>query len=176
MLVGASRSICLLCRQPLSDGFANPTYWSFARSGRPPAQPVVSWAPAAGHTRVPTRPRRNRASPRIIRPHMPRSLVTRFALGLAALLAVSNPPVSAQATQKSDTSTAPAKQSAKAKTPAKTPSDSTADTSAVASIDSLSWLGIRNVGPTVAGGRVAAVIGVPGDPNVYYVGAGGGGV
>src|SRR6185437_3170614 len=55
MLVGASRSICLLCRQPLSDGFANPTHWSFARSGRPPAHPVVSWAPAAGHTRVPTR-------------------------------------------------------------------------------------------------------------------------
>jgi len=35
---------------------------------------------------------------------------------------------------------------------------------------------IRNLGPSVGGGRVSAVAGVPGDPNVYYVGAGGGGV
>ena len=107
---------------------------------------------------------------------MSRSLVTRFALGLAALLAATNPSLAAQAKQKADTSTAPAKRPLKAKTAAKAPSDSTADTTAVASIDSLSWLGIRNLGPTVAGGRVAAVVGVPGDPNVYYVGPGGGGV
>ncbi len=35
---------------------------------------------------------------------------------------------------------------------------------------------VRNLGPTVGGGRVSAVAGVPGDPNVYYVGAAGGGV
>ena len=35
---------------------------------------------------------------------------------------------------------------------------------------------IRNLGPTVGGGRVSAVAGVPGNPDVYYVGAGGGGV
>lgn len=37
-------------------------------------------------------------------------------------------------------------------------------------------LKFRNLGPAVAGGRVAAVAGVPGQPNIYYVGAGGGGV
>jgi len=34
----------------------------------------------------------------------------------------------------------------------------------------------RNLGPAVGGGRVAAVAGIPGNPNVYYIGAGGGGV
>jgi photosystem II stability/assembly factor-like uncharacterized protein len=42
--------------------------------------------------------------------------------------------------------------------------------------DSLNNLKFRNLGPSVGGGRVAAVAGVPGDRNVYYVGAGGGGV
>src|SRR5487761_854430 len=37
-------------------------------------------------------------------------------------------------------------------------------------------LKFRNLGPAVAGGRVAAVAGVPGNPNIYYVGAAGGGV
>src|SRR5487761_861593 len=37
-------------------------------------------------------------------------------------------------------------------------------------------LKFRDLGPAAAGGRVAAVAGVPGDPNVYYVGAAGGGV
>src|ERR1041385_4426046 len=35
---------------------------------------------------------------------------------------------------------------------------------------------VRNLGPTVGGGRVSAVAGIPGDPNVYYVGAAGGGI
>ena len=35
---------------------------------------------------------------------------------------------------------------------------------------------IRNLGPAVGGGRVSCVAGIPGDPNVYYVGAAGGGV
>ena len=35
---------------------------------------------------------------------------------------------------------------------------------------------IRNLGPSVGGGRVACVAGIPGDRNVYYVGAAGGGV
>src|SRR5689334_11418371 len=42
--------------------------------------------------------------------------------------------------------------------------------------DSLNNLKFRNLGPSVGGGRVAAVVGVPGDRNVYYVGAGAGGV
>ena len=44
------------------------------------------------------------------------------------------------------------------------------------SADSLNNLKFRNLGPSVAGGRVAAVVGVPGDRNVYYVGAAAGGV
>ncbi len=37
-------------------------------------------------------------------------------------------------------------------------------------------LKFRNLGPAVAGGRVTAVEGIPGQPNVYYVGAAAGGV
>jgi photosystem II stability/assembly factor-like uncharacterized protein len=37
-------------------------------------------------------------------------------------------------------------------------------------------LPFRNLGPTVAGGRVAAVAGVPGDPNTIWVGSASGGV
>ncbi|MDE2149640.1 MAG: glycosyl hydrolase [Gammaproteobacteria bacterium] len=42
--------------------------------------------------------------------------------------------------------------------------------------DVFAHLEFRNLGPAVAGGRVAAVAGIPGDPRVYYVGAAGGGV
>jgi photosystem II stability/assembly factor-like uncharacterized protein len=55
------------------------------------------------------------------------------------------------------------------------PSAATA-TSPPLSADSLNNLQFRNLGPSVGGGRVAAVVGVPGDREVYYVGAAGGGV
>ncbi len=42
--------------------------------------------------------------------------------------------------------------------------------------DSLNNLKFRNLGPSVGGGRVTATVGVPGDRNVYYVGAAAGGV
>ena len=42
--------------------------------------------------------------------------------------------------------------------------------------NSLGDLRFRNLGPAVAGGRVSAVAGVPGNPNVFYAGAAGGGV
>jgi photosystem II stability/assembly factor-like uncharacterized protein len=42
--------------------------------------------------------------------------------------------------------------------------------------DPLENLKFRNLGPAVGGGRVTAVVGIPGKPNVYYIGAGGGGV
>jgi photosystem II stability/assembly factor-like uncharacterized protein len=42
--------------------------------------------------------------------------------------------------------------------------------------ESLGDLRFRNLGPAVAGGRVAAVAGVPGNPNIIYVGAAGGGM
>src|SRR5207244_5547186 len=47
---------------------------------------------------------------------------------------------------------------------------------AAAGIDSLNNLTFRNIGPSVAGGRVTAAVGVPGQPGVYYVGAAAGGV
>lgn len=37
-------------------------------------------------------------------------------------------------------------------------------------------LKLRNLGPAVSGGRVTAVLGIPGKPNVYYVGAAAGGL
>src|SRR5919201_4199478 len=42
--------------------------------------------------------------------------------------------------------------------------------------DPLENLKFRNLGPAAGGGRVTAVAGVPGQPNVYYVGAAAGGV
>src|SRR5438876_8421797 len=42
--------------------------------------------------------------------------------------------------------------------------------------DLLGNIKFRNLGPAAGGGRVAAVAGVPGQPNVYYVGAAAGGV
>jgi photosystem II stability/assembly factor-like uncharacterized protein len=47
---------------------------------------------------------------------------------------------------------------------------------AAAGADSLNSLRFRNLGPSVGGGRVTAVAGVPGERNVYYVGAAAGGV
>jgi photosystem II stability/assembly factor-like uncharacterized protein len=42
--------------------------------------------------------------------------------------------------------------------------------------DPLENMKFRNLGPAVGGGRVTAVVGIPGKPNVYYAGAAGGGV
>jgi photosystem II stability/assembly factor-like uncharacterized protein len=42
--------------------------------------------------------------------------------------------------------------------------------------DVLKGLALRNIGPAVAGGRVTSVVGLPGNPNVYYAGAAAGGV
>src|SRR5438270_10859632 len=41
--------------------------------------------------------------------------------------------------------------------------------------DPLENVKFRNLGPAVGGGRVTSVVGIPGKPNVYYVGAAGGG-
>ena len=48
--------------------------------------------------------------------------------------------------------------------------------SAASNKDPLENIKFRNIGPAVGGGRVSAVVGVPGKSNVYYAGAGGGGV
>ncbi len=44
------------------------------------------------------------------------------------------------------------------------------------SFDAASALKFRNIGPAIGGGRVSAVVGIPGQPNIYYIGAAGGGV
>ncbi|HXL51897.1 MAG TPA: glycosyl hydrolase, partial [Gemmatimonadales bacterium] len=67
---------------------------------------------------------------------------------------------------------APAPAAAQGRRPVKRATDA----APVGGADSLNNLKFRNLGPSVAGGRVAAVVGVPGDRNVYYVGAAAGGV
>ncbi len=52
----------------------------------------------------------------------------------------------------------------------------TAKPAADESTDVFAQLKFRNLGPAIAGGRVTAVAGVPGNPQVYYIGAAGGGV
>ena len=47
---------------------------------------------------------------------------------------------------------------------------------ATAAPNPLEALRFRNLGPAIAGGRVTAVAGIPGDPNVYYVGTAAGGI
>src|SRR5215471_13429320 len=42
--------------------------------------------------------------------------------------------------------------------------------------DLLKGLALRNIGPAVAGGRITSVVGLVGNPNVYYAGAAAGGV
>ncbi|HLW54132.1 MAG TPA: hypothetical protein VKW06_14945 [Candidatus Angelobacter sp.] len=42
--------------------------------------------------------------------------------------------------------------------------------------DPLENMKFRNLGPAVGGGRITSVVGIPGKPNIYYAGAGGGGV
>jgi photosystem II stability/assembly factor-like uncharacterized protein len=54
------------------------------------------------------------------------------------------------------------------KAPSKTESDKPKDP--------LENMKFRNLGPAVGGGRITSVVGVPGKPNIYYAGAGGGGV
>src|ERR1051326_625385 len=42
--------------------------------------------------------------------------------------------------------------------------------------DILANLKIRKLGPTVGGGRISSVVGIPGVPNIYYAGAAAGGI
>ena len=44
------------------------------------------------------------------------------------------------------------------------------------SFDVMHNIKFRSIGPAAGGGRVSAVAGVPGQPNIYYIGAAGGGV
>ncbi|MGH9351321.1 MAG: hypothetical protein ACRD2G_04045, partial [Terriglobia bacterium] len=51
-----------------------------------------------------------------------------------------------------------------------------ADTGAAQSKGPFANLEFRDLGPAVAGGRVSAVEGIPGNPAIYYVGAAAGGI
>ena len=52
----------------------------------------------------------------------------------------------------------------------------TASTSEAKPHDILENIKFRNLGPAVGGGRVTSVVGIPGQPNIYYAGAAAGGV
>jgi photosystem II stability/assembly factor-like uncharacterized protein len=52
----------------------------------------------------------------------------------------------------------------------------TTSTAAKKPMDVFAQLKFRNLGPAIVNGRVTAVAGIPGDPQVYYVGAASGGV
>jgi photosystem II stability/assembly factor-like uncharacterized protein len=60
--------------------------------------------------------------------------------------------------------------------PAARPAATAPEAPAPVGADSLNNLKFRNLGPSVGGGRVTAVVGIPGEPNIYYVGAAAGGV
>lgn len=47
---------------------------------------------------------------------------------------------------------------------------------AQATTDPFQHLSFRSIGPSIAGGRVTSVVGIPGKPHIYYAGAAGGGV
>ncbi len=51
-----------------------------------------------------------------------------------------------------------------------------APAAAPAAVNPFAHLAFRNLGPAVAGGRVTAIAGIPGNPRVFYVGAASGGV
>jgi photosystem II stability/assembly factor-like uncharacterized protein len=69
--------------------------------------------------------------------------------------------------------TATDKKTAEEKTATSTTPTRTEDTTPK---DPLENMKFRNLGPAVGGGRVTAVVGIPGKSNVYYAGAAGGGV
>ena len=57
-----------------------------------------------------------------------------------------------------------------------TPALAAARSPAAAPKSPFEHMAIRDLGPATAGGRVTSVLGIPGNPKVYYVGAAGGGV
>ena len=81
----------------------------------------------------------------------------------------------AQAKSSHDSKTAskqkPAKPNSEAPKPAAKENQKTAATTNNEPTDPLANLKFRNLGPAVGGGRVTAVVGIPGKPNIYYVGA-----
>jgi photosystem II stability/assembly factor-like uncharacterized protein len=102
--------------------------------------------------------------------------IVALVLGLSAML-------TAQTKASSDRTKKNAGANANAATADKKPAteDKSAATTAAKADDNknkdpLENIRFRNLGPAVGGGRVTAVVGIPGKPNVYYIGAAGGGV
>src|SRR5438552_3826829 len=95
----------------------------------------------------------------------------KFAFRMLIALFVSTAFFSAVA-QSGSTKSKPAPQ-ASAAVPEKTEAVAAPDAKAKDPMENLTF---RNLGPAAGGGRVSAVVGIPGQPNVYYVGAAAGGV
>jgi photosystem II stability/assembly factor-like uncharacterized protein len=92
-------------------------------------------------------------------------------LSLALLAAQSKPPKKApKAEAQKPAAAAPAGEAAQK------PAAKTEEAAASTSKDPLENMRWRNLGPAVGGGRVTAVAGIPGKPNIYYAGAAAGGV
>ena len=90
-------------------------------------------------------------------------------IALTSLLTISSALAPAQEKEKP----AHAGKKAAAKTDA---GDAQKTPATAAAKDPLENLRFRNLGPAVGGGRATVVVGVPGKPNIYYAGTGGGGV
>src|SRR5256885_4555502 len=105
-------------------------------------------------------------------------LVLALALGAQSLLMAQSK--TGDRTKKTSGTNAAAPQTDK-KTPAEGDTATASSTTATKlednkAKDPLENMKFRNLGPAVGGGRVTSVVGIPGKPNVYYVGAAGGGV
>ena len=83
---------------------------------------------------------------------------------VAALVCLTTPLAAQSRSRARPSAKAPAGRAASQTAPAASPADS------------FNTIKFRNLGPSVAGGRVASVVGVPGQPLTYYVGAAAGGV
>jgi photosystem II stability/assembly factor-like uncharacterized protein len=96
-------------------------------------------------------------------------------LGLAGLL-MAQTKSGDRPKKSSGTKAAEPKTDKKAASEEKANSTTPTRTEDAAAKDPLENMKFRNLGPAVGGGRVTTVVGIPGKPNVYYVGAAGGGV
>src|SRR5690348_11367876 len=104
--------------------------------------------------------------------------IFRYICVLCLVLGLSGTVMVAQSKKLRDTKSSANKKSADKKTPKQAEAAQPAATTASeekAAADPLANIKFRNLGPAAGGGRVTAVVGVPGQPNIYYVGAAGGG-
>ena len=104
--------------------------------------------------------------------------IFRYICVLCLVLGLSGTVMVAQGKKLRDTKSSAKNKSADKKTQKTAEAAEPAATNATTerAVDPLANIKFRNLGPAAGGGRVSAVVGVPGQPNIYYVGAAGGGV